>query len=290
MSLLSKASATYFYVASKGDHNDFSCDIPEDAIACGNDQFVRLTVTQHCMTNTIDQIQSGNVITIGATAYSLASGSYRFVELADTFNALGSPIVATFKPPANRFVFTNVTASAVTVTFSSDVSPVFGFAGAVKSISVPANGAALSVTPCQPRAVNDLLLKLTNLLPGPPLNYSNLETNDFTRSRIFGVIPMRAAPGCLNVFKNNIEAFSVDIYDPDPQVIGFQLCTTDGNLLQNCPPWSAVIKVEILNRAGKDAVAERLDSLIKYARFGFLRKGLKDAALSDAEAFATENS
>jgi len=274
------ATTTFIYITSLGyDPSDFSMEIPEDQIRCRPNEYIRLSLVQHTFLNQLYNVTETTCrigrTTDGATyEHFLEPGTYRISELTSAFNELSTGVSIEYLPKLNKFLWTNRTNTGpneTTLTFQGTLAKLFGVGS---SLTVRNNLPSYSPFLVTPQAVNDLVIKLTHALAGPPVNLSNLESAIMTTSTIFAVVPVRAAPHQLNVFHNFCDSFSTDIYDSDLQRIGFRVVDSVGNVIKDMPHWSAVIKVQVLQRPNRDVVAEKLDKIIEFARLMFLQCNL----------------
>lgn len=271
---------TYLFISSKdmADPAEFSLDIPEDAIRVGTDQFIRLTLSQHSIVNTLYNVRQGNRVNVSGTDYSITPGTYKVRDLASAWNALATPVSITYAPLQNKFIFSSTTVQ--TVTFHGDLAPLFG---ALQDQSVQVLSSAMSPRQLQPVSVTDLVLHLTHMQMDPPTNLSNMERPELRGSSIFAVIPVRAQPFALNAFYNWNNAYSVDIFDSDPQRIGFRVTDPSGRLVEDLPHWSAVIKVEYLARPSADPALAQLQQQTDYLRLLFMSQLLLDGGAEDGQ-------
>lgn len=209
---------------------------------------------------------------------TLAPGSYRISELVDAYNNTGLFNLVQYLPLQNKCSFYNQSKDNMVVTFQGNLATLFG----CPEIELPAGWDQWYPAPnlVQPQIVLDLVLHLTHLMMDPPTNLSNLEGNSLNTSSIFAVIPMRAAPHTMNVFYNLANAYSVDIFDPDAQRIGFRVTDASGALIKDLPHWTAVIRVDYVKRPQHDAHLEMLTQMTEYLRLLFMNSAMKDA---DAE-------
>jgi hypothetical protein len=81
---------------------------------------------------------------------------------------------------------------------------------------------------------------------------------------------LRAAPGCLNAWSNKNSCYSQDVYDTNIQLLEFQVTDVAGNEVYGLPHWTAVLKVEILQRPDQDRSVERLDRLISLVKMMYV--------------------
>lgn len=265
----------HIFIASKNVSSDaanVTVQIPEDSLRCKSDEYLKLTLSQFSMVNSLYNVYRGNnTVTIAGGKYVIEPGFYRISEIVTEFNLLWSFIQAEYLSRSNKIRFTNTTGDTLTIGFQGSLSFLFGTA----SITIPANGSVTANDQVIPRFVNDIVFKLTGVVSGPPQNIDNLSGGDLNISQVLGIAPLRAAPGLLSVYTNVNDTFTVQIYDQDVQQLSFQLCDITGNPVQDCPPWTAVVKCDVYKRIGLDPLADRLSALVEYARLSFISNNLQ---------------
>lgn len=270
-------STSYVYIssvsASASNQADITVAIPEDSIRCKNDEYIMLSMCQFSMVNSLYNVTASNqTFRVGSTNYVLPVGHYKVGDLAGDFNGLSNGLRATYYAKTNKFTFSNTTASNLPLTFFGNLTSLYGLSNA----TVTANGSVESTSQVVPRVVNDVVIRMAGAMPGPPCNLDNLGRANLTTSQILGIAPLRAAPGLLSVHLNFNDCFRTILHDPDVQNLNFRLFDMRNELIQDCPPWSMVLKVDVHKRVDADPVADSLNQLVEYSRLGFLRSALKD--------------
>lgn len=285
---MSDRSVTYIYasssVASPNDPSLVSLVIPRGSLEAGIDQFLRLTFSQMTMQNNVYNIRTGsNQITVAGSVITLTPGFYPMHALAEYVNSLQSQVSFTFLPRQNKFQVTKLSAStSITVQFQGNLHVVFGFNGATQIVGA----SPLVSTSCTtPNTVTDLVVRITDMLIDPPTNLSNPTGNLLNTTNIFAVVPLRARPGCQNVFFNVNNAYTIDIFDTDPDMLTLFVTDAEGKAIDGLTHWTAVIKVDRMDRPSLDPKLFQLQSIAEYARLMFMQTALRDGVNDEAERF-----
>lgn len=286
MTVMSDRQVTYVYVsssvASPNDPSYVSLTIPRGAIDCGVDNFLRLSLAQMSMQNNIYNIRNGaNQVTIAGTTYTIEPGFYKMYDLATYMNSLQSFVTFAFLPRQNKYRVTKISlAGTVTISFQSNLNLVFGFANSIVVTATPITSTSC-VTPC---TVTDLVIRMSDVLVDPPTNLATVGGPLLNASSIFAIVPMRARPGCVNVFHNNNNAYTIDIFDTDPDKLTLSITDSSGRAIDGLSHWSAVIKVERMERPSLSHKTFLLQNICEYIRLIFLQSALKDGRNDQFEA------
>lgn len=276
---------TYLYVSSKNsgqEASDFSLSVPPMSMTATPEQFIRLTMSQMSVINSLYNVESGsNSMYVLSTypfnsiaMFNIQPGTYRVSDFVLAYNRLNTGTTMTYLPLRNKMNLANTTGSEVTVVFEKGLAE---FVGANRSVPITlADSASVElpnmVIPC---AVNDLVIHLSGVSIDPPTNLSNFESRDLNTSSIFAVVPLRARPHALNVWTNTSGTYTVDVYDTNIQRLVFWVTDSSGRVLSSLPHWTAVIKVEVITRPERDRVPDRLDKLVQLLRLFFMSWQLK---------------
>jgi hypothetical protein len=246
------------------DNSEIYIDIPEDSIRANVNEFVKLTLIQHSITNTIPNVPKTASIKIDNVSFAIEQGTYRVCDYIDKLNSFTPLLQAKYLDNPNKIQFTNTGPTPVTVDFDSSIAHLYGIPSDNATITVPAQGNIVSPLAIIPQLVTDLVVSVRGVIPGPPQNIANLTTDGMTSTDVIGVIPLRAAPNMLNVFVNNNSAFQMDLYDGDVQQLGLVLTDIRKQKIAGLPSWSAVIKCDIVRKITDDPVSERLERILGY--------------------------
>lgn len=272
-------STIYLYLsAAKGLKNPVTgaimYDVPEDAFKCENEQYLKMTLVQHTMTNTLRNIPSGSTLRLtgafGSESYPLQAGVYTIAEAVSLINSLQSRLAVSYDKHTNRMVFTALP-GAVTATIDGNASYLFGMRPSDASIEV--TGAAISRHAVVPQYVTDICVHVSGIMPGPPQNVGNVATRNslLDTSTVAGIIPIRAAPGRVNVFQNVADTFQIQVYDTDVQRLEFTVTDINGDPISDITDWTAVIKVDTFNRPRQDPVVAALSGIADMIRIFILK-------------------
>lgn len=265
-------NTTYLFVSSENamqvtnnGNSDIKIDIPEDSIRCKADEYICLSLIQHSMICDIFNVTTNNnTIVADGVSIVLPRGSYKVTDL-EKIQILGLTIA--FDPIAHGFVFTNSLVTTRTLIFQGDLRYLFGVSS---TITIPANGTFRSTQPIIARLVNDLCISFSNISMGPPQNISNLQKAGTDITPIVGIVPLRAAPGTLNVYYNYNGSFVTQIYETDLQTVNIQTKDIFGRFISDLPRWNAVFRVDIYRRIGEDPVTKALNQILRLVRMAFL--------------------
>jgi hypothetical protein len=248
-------------------------NVPADSLACGIDQFMRLTFSQMNTQNNVYNVSaSNNVISIAGTAYSIDPGFYTMGTLATTVNSLQNQLSVSYQARANKFVFNKISlAASVTISFQGRLRQVFGCdASLIVTSTVTAPYCAL------PNPVTDFVIRIKDVLLDPPTNLYTTRGGDLNSANIFAVVPLRARPGCQNVFYNLNNSYTIDVFDTDIQNMSLFITDSDGNEIQGLSHWTAVIKCERLDRPSLNPKLAQLTAIAEYSRLQFMQTALRD--------------
>lgn len=210
--------------------------------------------------------------------FQIPPGTYTVSDLAAACNALSTHITVGYEPKLNKYNFTSARSGDTRLSCQGNLQSLLGFnTGDSLFFRGGYNETFISTRIVQPQVVNDLVIQLTHVACDPPTNLTNIGNRDLQMgTNIFAVIPLRAAPFGLNVYHNVTNSYEIDLFDTDPQRIGFKVTDASGNLIPELPHWSAVISVDALTRPGSDPSLERLEAIQEYMRLLFLSAALKD--------------
>lgn len=281
-------STTYLYVSSANcdanipgnPHADVTVQIPEDSIRCSQTEYIKLTLVQHSMINSLNNVQAGqNVITVGGQTRTLQAGNYKIMDVQKAFNALALQVSMTYLPIQNKWSYTSISQTSLTLTFSPNLAYLFGLRPTSPSFTIAAGATVTSPYTVVPMYINDLVMHMSGVLVGPPVNIGNLgPIKGTTTSQILGIIPLRAAPGHLSIYQNVNNTCQAQIYDGDVQEMSFKLTDLSGTIIQDLPEWTAIIKVDIYKRPVNDPSLSTLQSILEFTRLNFMSKALKSDA------------
>lgn len=284
-------NTTYLFVSSRSspDPGRVTLEIPEDSIKCRQDEYIKLTLVQHVMQNDIPNVDGVSAIQVtipdmGSTNITIPRGHYRLAELEQHLDSAFTYGVQ-FQYLPTQMVWQFQSVQACTLTFQGPLAYLFGARPWDRTLDLPPQ----TWVPCRysvvPRAINDLCVHLTGVLPGPPVNISNLGSPDglLNTSTLMAIIPLRAQPGALNVFSNISDVAQMQIYDPDIQRLVLITTDVEGAPIPDMPHYTAVIKVDVYRRPGKDAVVEMLSGIMQLVRIFVLKLAVSEQDPADPE-------
>lgn len=287
---------TYLYVSSANtpelDKSDVTIQVPEDSLRCDTDSFIRLTLAQFSIIHEMQNVTLGhNVIKLyypddfqreQPEVYTLTPGNYRLVDLEDAFNSFAMGVTIRYIRVQNRWEFRNTKTTStdrVVLTFDGDLRFLFGFRQGLPYANVHANSTSLSDTQVQPRTVNDICVHLSGIQVGPPVNVGNVASNltDTNTTTVAGVIPLRAAPGTMEVFQNVNDVCTCQLYDTDVQKLQIRVTDLAGRHIPSLPNWTAVFRVDVHKRPTEDPVLGALQGILEYMRLFVLRLAVAES-------------
>jgi hypothetical protein len=269
-------STQYVFVNSakgQGRNDDFFIDIPEDSLRADVDSYLKLTLLQHTMVNTLTNVQSShNEVTVNDDVpFSIPPGNYAISQYLGAFNASQGSVTAKFNQVTNRMTFE--TQSECTLRFQGNLAFLFGMRPDDNVLHLQP-GETVSPYRIVPMPWTQLLVRLTGATVAPA-NIANVDS-PMNTTDIVGIVPMRAAPWLTNVYVNHNDSFVMPVFDRDLQRIGFRVTDQYGQAIPDLGEWTAVIRCDVCKTIAEDPTVARLDQLVKYARFGFLKSYLKE--------------
>lgn len=268
---------TYFFVSSQNaddtsNNANIRLIIPEASLRCKADEYMRITLEQHCMINQLYNVTEGIVGT-----NTIPQGSYSFCQLQRVMNELPIPgIKWKFDSTTNKWTVTNSGTDAVTLDLSMDMTRLLGLDSPINIAASP-SGTVMSTRQAIPTLYTELLFSLGEVSIAP-LNLTNVGLDpdpenirqQVRNTNTIGIIPITAAPCTLNTWTNLNRTFEARLYGEN--VSSMQFITTDvqGQLVTNLPPWTATFNVQVFRRPGESIEAKRLAAIEEYARLVFL--------------------
>lgn len=275
-----------------GQNHTVTFDVPEDSMRCTENEYLEITLIQFTVINNIPNVPTSNRIYIGEQEFSITPGTYRIEQYLRQFNELNSTAVqASFLPVSRKILLTNVSDPEIDepliVKFSEDIAPLFGFPGMQDIVLEPAGGFAESSFEIRPQLTNELVVCAHRIMPaGPSRNVANVTagvSKELETTDIIGVIPLRSAPGALNVYQNKIGAFVMHIYDTDVQNFGLRVTDIKKRPIPDLPSWSATLRVDVISRPKKDPVCTRLDAVLKYMSIFMLMQAVSSSSQREGQ-------
>jgi hypothetical protein len=91
-----------------------------------------------------------------------------------------------------------------------------------------------------------------------------------------GIVPLRAAPGLLNVYNNVNDAFIAQIFESDMQSLRIVTRDIYNRVITDLPPWTAIFKCDVYRRVGEDPSTTVLKQILRFARLMFLKEATRD--------------
>ena len=283
---------TYLYVntanSSNEDTESISLIVPDAALQCSNNEYLRLSLVQFSIVNQIYNLSETGEFSMNNREYYIFPGIYKIGELLEYLNyrIQVQPVVlflnedleevrVTFRYNnyLNKIEIINSQGYSLTYKFNDILGRIFGFVPNVEYLSEDGFGPVLSAPTCVvPQPITELVVHLSDVLIDPPTNLINVPDNSLNTASIFGVVPLRARPGCLNVWTNLSDSYSVDIYDTNITKLSLRVSDSRGKTIAGLPHWSCVIKCEFLQRTAQDSVTETLGTILEYMKLFFLQQ------------------
>jgi hypothetical protein len=194
-------------------------------------------------------------------------GFHRVPDFATNLNILAViPFSLQYSSRKNKYMYTNNGRDTIQISFQEKLADFVGD----NVVTLQAFESKLATNPVEAHRVRDLVIHLPSVQVDPPSNLSNFESSRINNSQIFAVVPLRAAPGCLNAWSNKNLSYSQDVYDTNIQLLEFQVSDVSGKSIYGLPHWTAVLKVEILQRPERDRHVDRLDRLISLVKMMYV--------------------
>lgn len=184
---------------------------------------------------------------VPSVVVTIPAGNYPFYELAKYITNSQSTIRCVWDMPSNKYVFTNVYKSEMSISFVNTSHLTFGF-------DVVDNGLTgtqiVSTQPITPRQNTELYVRMGNAILGyENLNLDNLTGPTLKPSNILCIVPISAAPYQHMFFENTLYGSDVGIYISNGSLDQLSIDITDryGNYATFLGDWDATIKIEIFN-------------------------------------------
>lgn len=290
-------STTYLYLSSEqanradssNDNANVSVFIPDDCMICEPTQYIRLTLCQHTILSDLYNVTStSNTISVNGTEYTLTPGYYKVVDLQNALNAFMTGVVWSYQSLTNKFSMQNTTSMNIVLIVEGTLSYLFGLRPDSTTLTIPAMTTISSPFQIVPRYITDLVIHLGGVSIGPPTNITNLgqtTSTSLTKSDILGIVPLRSAPGNMNVYENISDMMQAQIYERNVNFLNIRTTDIAGNLIADLPPWSAVIKVDVYSVPEQDPTNLALQDILEYIKLFFLhfasQQDKEDSALAD---------
>jgi hypothetical protein len=261
---------------SNGNTYDFTLDIPDQLIACEDDEILAITLLGFNFFHDFYIVNDDNnsfMLTKLSNATSkvvtLPNGNYPYSTLYKTINSLYGSNICTWDSVRNKLKFTFDDPHKLT--FINGSYEILGFdigeytGTSIESVNVLNHSANIST----------ICVQLGNVQPYKCYNLDNMYTKEANVSSLLMAIPVDAVPFGLFNYTNSGSEFKLFVHDKRLQQLRFTLTDCLGNPLKMLPDFTMSLKVETYIEEDEDVQLQTLQKILEYTRLDFISKHVK---------------